>query len=87
MLSLRTRSFRRYRVHGGMPSSKRTLELNPEHALVAKLRELHEADPEGERFQAYTQLVHGQALITEGSPLPDPARFGKLLTDLMVSTD
>jgi HSP90 family molecular chaperone len=30
-------------------------------------------------------LLLGQALLAEGSPLPDPARFSKLVSALMLS--
>ncbi len=66
----------------GMPESKRTLELNPSHGIVQKLAELQGSD-EG-RFGEYCELLLGQALLTEGSPLPDPAQFSKLVSKLMV---
>lgn len=66
----------------GMPESKRTLELNPSHAIVKKLAELQGSD-DG-RFGEYCELLLGQALLTEGSPLPDPAQFSKLVSKLMV---
>ena len=30
------------------------------------------------------ELLYDQALVAEGSPVPDPGRFGKLLTNLML---
>jgi molecular chaperone HtpG len=65
-----------------VPAEKRVLELNPDHALVKKLLELHAADPRAERVGDLTELLHGQALLAEGSPLPDPGRFSKLLARL-----
>jgi len=29
------------------------------------------------------ELLHGQALLAEGSPLSDPARFAKLLSRML----
>ncbi len=66
----------------GMPESKRTLELNPEHAIVKKLADLQGTDKP--RFDEYCSLLYGQALLTEGSPLPDPVQFSKLVSKLMV---
>jgi len=63
---------------------KRVLELNPEHALVGALQRLHAVDSSSPRIAEYAELLLGQALIAEGSPLPDPTRFTKLLSDLMV---
>ena len=61
------------------PKEKRILELNGGHPLVAKLKGL-----EGDALKDAVDLLYGQALIAEGSPVPDPVRFGKLLTGLMV---
>ncbi len=64
------------------PGSSRILELNPTHPLIARLSALAGADRT--RFGEYLDLVLGQALLAEGSPLPDPARFARLVTRLMV---
>ncbi len=65
-----------------MPPSKRTLELNPDHPLMARLQSLAEANNET-RLAEYAELLHDQALLTEGSPLPNPARFAQLVSKLM----
>lgn len=61
--------------------AQRTLELNPQHALVGKLEGLLADDPK--RFGDYCQLLLAQAFLAEGSPVPDPAKFGRLVTELM----
>ena len=61
--------------------AKRRLELNPEHAVVKKLEGLRSSDPE--RFARHAQVLYGQALLAEGSPLPDPAAFTKLVAELL----
>ncbi len=65
-----------------VPAPKRALELNPDHPIVARLAELRGRDES--RFADYCELILGQALLAEGSPLPRPARFAKLLSELMV---
>lgn len=65
-----------------VPKEKRVLELNPDHALVKKLLDLHASDAKSDRVGDLVELLHGQALLAEGSPLPDPARFSKLLARL-----
>jgi molecular chaperone HtpG len=65
------------------PKQKRILELNPDHALLSKMNTLHIAD-EKEKLVRYAELVYGQALLAEGSPLPDPVAFNALLTEVMV---
>jgi molecular chaperone HtpG len=73
--------------HSGQepPPRKRILELNPTHPLIERLAELHAADARSPRIKDWSDLVHGQALLAEGSALPDPARFGRLVTELMLS--
>jgi len=61
------------------PKSKRILELNATHPLVAKIRDLKD-----DALKDAVDLLYAQALVAEGSPVPDPARFGKLLTSLML---
>ncbi len=68
-----------------VPTQKRILELNPDHALTKRLIELFAKDPHGQSFRDFVDLVHGQALLQEGSPLPDAARFAKLVSKLVVS--
>ena len=68
-----------------VPKAQRTLELNPSHALIGGLKKLHAVDASSPRIADYARLLYGQALLTEGSPLPDPAGFSKLVTELMVT--
>ena len=61
------------------PKEKRILELNGSHPLVEKIRGL-----EGDAQKDAIELLYDQALVAEGSPVADPARFGKLLVGLMM---
>ena len=65
----------------GFGGPQRTLELNPSHPLVSRLDGLRGQDVD--RFGDYCDLLLGQALLAEGSPVPDAARFAKLVTTLM----
>ena len=67
-----------------VPESKRILELNPDHPLITVLSDLYEKDKEDPRLADYGELLLDQALLTEGSPIKDPLRFTKLVTELMV---
>ena len=67
-----------------VPKTKRIMELNPEHAILTKLQTLYDANPEDELIVDYAHLLHGQALIAEGSPLPDAAAFAKRVAQMMV---
>ena len=62
-----------------VPKSKRILEVNATHPLVKKVAAL-----EGDERKDAIELLYDQALVAEGSPVPDPARFAKLLTSLMM---
>jgi molecular chaperone HtpG len=66
-----------------LPQQKRILELNPGHPLIDKLRTVHAADASSAQVQEWIELLYDQALLSEGSPLPDPARFVKRVSTLM----
>lgn len=66
-----------------VPATKRILELNAEHPLLAKMDGLFRADAADPKIKDYADLLLGQALIAEGSPVKNPARFTKLLSELM----
>jgi molecular chaperone HtpG len=65
------------------PESKRVLELNPNHPVVNVMQKLIDEDPTSEKLNQYTELLYGEALLTEGSPLPDPLAFVKNISSLM----
>ena len=62
-----------------VPDEKRILEVNATHPLVEKAKGL-----DGDDFADAVELLFDQALIAEGSPVPNPSRFAKLLTALMM---
>ena len=66
-----------------VPETKRNLELNPDHALMGKLQSLVDTDGSEDTLKEYAELLFDQALLTEGTPLPDPAAFAKRVSNLM----
>ena len=58
------------------------LEINPDHRLIEKLRGL-QAEGDEARLPEWIEVLYAQALITEGSPLPDPNAFAQRLTGLL----
>lgn len=60
------------------PESKPILEINPQHALVQKLKY------ETSRFDDWAHLLFDQALLAEGGQLEDPATFVKRLNSMLV---
>lgn len=73
-----------YRAMGQEPPvTKRTLELNPKHALVSGLRDKQgagEADPDVAR------LLYGMALLAEGGDLKEPTAFVNTLAERLQKT-
>lgn len=67
------------------PETKRILEVNPDHPLVAALQQCLDCDRHDPRLPEYAELLYDQALLTEGSVIPDPLRFTRRLADLMVA--
>ena len=65
------------------PKTKRILEVNPTHAMVENLRQLHEKDPEAAGLTGWIEMLYDQMLLTEGSPVRDPARLARRMTDLI----
>ena len=63
--------------------SKRILELNPDHALIRNMNQLHGLQPESERLTEWIELLHDQVLLTEGSPVEDPNRLARRMTSLL----
>ncbi len=66
---------------GEKVKAQRVLELNPEHPVFAKLRELCENE---ERLSLYAKVLYGQALLVEGTPLEDPAEFARQVSAIIV---
>ena len=69
----------------GGGGTKRILEINPEHAVLAKLQGLFDADAASTQLGDYAKLLHGQALIAEGGTPPEPAEFARLVAGLMAN--
>ncbi len=66
-----------------VPAQKRVLEVNPEHVLIQRLKGMHDAEPGTDQFVELVELLHDQALLVEGSPIPDPQKFARQVTQLL----
>lgn len=66
--------------------SKRVLELNPAHPMIASLGAKVAAGMEDAELGDYARALHDAALLAEGSPLEDPARLVKQLTALLTES-
>ena len=71
--------------HGQLDNgAKRILEINPKHALIARLMEVSGSDGAVDRIDDLAHLLLDQARIVEGERLADPAAFSRRLADFMV---
>jgi molecular chaperone HtpG len=61
------------------PPTRRVMELNPDHPLVERMQRLPK-----ETQRDWAELLYYQALISEGSRIPDPTVFVKKMTQMMV---
>jgi molecular chaperone HtpG len=62
------------------PNVKPVLEINPEHALLARIHDASDAD-----FEQWARLLLDQAILAEGGQLTDPAAFVKRLNQLLLN--
>ena len=73
-------------MNQAVPETKRVLELNPDHPLMKIMTSIFTKDKNDPRLADYTDLLYDQALLTEGSPIKDPLRFTRLVSELMVKS-
>ena len=66
-----------------MPPSKRILELNISHPVMAKIQAIFEKNQEDAALKDYSLLLYDLALVSEGGKIENPARFSRLIGELM----
>ena len=64
-----------------VPNTQPTLEINPNHPLVAHLKEIDD----DARFKDWSSVLLDQAALSEGGQLEDPADFVRRLNTLLLS--
>ncbi len=62
-------------------NNKRILEINANHPLFERMLGLAE-----EEQAKWGEILYSQALLTEGSMLPNPAKFSRQIAELMLRT-
>jgi molecular chaperone HtpG len=63
----------------GNADNKRILEINPNHPIFAKM-----STSNTETQKKWSEILYCQALLFEGSPLPNPQKFSEHINDLMI---
>lgn len=58
---------------------KRILEINPKHPVIEKMLDLDE-----KKRATWADVLYGQALLNEGSALPDPSKFSHQLSEVLL---
>lgn len=75
------------RQHGqAAGDSRRILEINPHHALIARLVALAGKEGASETLNDFAWILLDQARIVESEPLPDPALFAKRLAAVLAKS-
>ena len=65
------------------PETKRVLELNMDHPVVEKIKQIFENDRDNSELKDYSQLLFDMAVVGEGGKLDNPTHFSKMVGALM----
>jgi molecular chaperone HtpG len=71
---------------GGTSKQRRIMELNAKHQIFTKMQERFRQDQNDPSLADYAELLLGYAFLAEGSELPDPVKFNRLVAGLMAQT-
>ena len=66
-----------------VPRTKRILELNLNHPLLEKIQTVYEKNADDETLKDYSRLLLDLAVVSEGGKVENPARFSKMVGELM----
>lgn len=68
------------------PVQKRSLELNINHPLIAKMKNIFETDTTNPILKDYSEILLDIAIVSEGGKIDNPARFSQLIGDVMAKS-
>jgi molecular chaperone HtpG len=70
---------------GNGRSSRRILEINPEHEIFNQLQKHFVLGGEKNLIGELSEVLFGSALLAEGADLPNPVRFNQLVSGLLLN--
>ena len=68
-----------------IPKQKRILEVNTQHPIFKKLKQIFEKDTKNVVLKNYSKLLFNIALISEGSKVDDNQDFVKIVSEIMAN--
>jgi molecular chaperone HtpG len=71
------------RGKGGGPKTRRIMELNADHPLIARLYQRFQANAEDTMVSDSMEILFELALLAEGSEIADPVRLNQLTLELL----
>lgn len=66
---------------GNKVKAEKALEINPNHPIFEKLKDLYANDKD--KLKDYAKLLYDQALLIEGMSIDNPVEFANLVCELM----
>lgn len=66
-----------------LPESKRILELNIGHPVMEKIQAIFDKNKEDDSLKDYSSLLYDLAVVGEGGKIENPARFNKIIGEVM----
>lgn len=66
---------------GNKVKAEKALEINPNHPIFEKLKDLYDNDKD--KLKDYAKLLYDQALLIEGMSIDNPVEFANLVCELM----
>ncbi|HEX3877002.1 MAG TPA: molecular chaperone HtpG [Bryobacteraceae bacterium] len=67
----------------GAPKTKRVLEINPNHALIQRMRERLSGNAEDAFLPDAAEVLLGLSQLAEGSELSDPVKFNRSASEVL----
>lgn len=71
---------------GGGPKQRRIMELNPKHEIFLKMKQRFEANQDDPLVGSCADLLLGYGFLAEGSELPDPVEYNRVVAELVRQT-